>query len=127
MIKNADIKERLDLLIGQELTSKNLHVAIFCEEKHEKIRRRFDVGTHTYIQYQIKRQEQLDMQSFADISISGNPNTFRVGVEEEDGQVIINSVSRISYTRFRILCHLNRISICSCFLITRNHVGYRTG
>ena len=27
MIKNADIKERLDLLIGQELTSENLHVA----------------------------------------------------------------------------------------------------
>ena len=74
---------------------------VFCEEKHKKIRRRFDVGTHTYIQYQIKRQEQLDMQSFADISISGNPNTFRVGVEEKDGKVIINSVSRISYTYLR--------------------------
>ena len=98
MIKNADIKERLDLLIGKELTSENLHVAVFCEEKHEKIRRRFNVGTHTYIQYQIKRQEQLDIQTFADIFISGNPNTFRVGVEEKDGQVIINSESRISYT-----------------------------
>lgn len=98
MIKNADIKERLDLLIDKELTSENLHVAVFCEEKHEKIRRRFNVGTHTYIQYQIKRQEQLDIQTFANIFISGNPNTFRVGVEEKDGQVIINSESRISYT-----------------------------
>ena len=98
MIKNADIKERLDLLIDKELTSEILHVAVFCEEKHEKIRRRFNVGTHTYIQYQIKRQEQLDIQTFADIFISGNPNTFRVGVEEKDGQVIINSESRISYT-----------------------------
>ena len=97
MIKNADIKERLDLLIGQELTPENLHVAVFCEEKHKKIRRRFEVGTHTYIQYHIKGQEQLNMQSFAEISISGNPNTFRVGVEEMDGRVIINSESRISY------------------------------
>ena len=96
MIKNADIKERLDLLIGKELNSENLHVAVFCEEKHKKMLRRFDVGTHNYIQYQIKEQEQLDMQSFANISISGNPNTFRVGVEEKDGKVIINSESRIS-------------------------------
>ena len=59
MIKNADIKERLDLLIGQELNSENLHVAIFCEEKHKKMRRRFDVGTHTYIQYQIKSKNSL--------------------------------------------------------------------
>ena len=98
MIKNADIKERLDLLIGKELNSENLHVAVFCEEKHKKMLRRFDVGTHNYIQYQIKEQELLDMQAFADISISGNPNTFRIGVEEKDGKFIINSESRISYT-----------------------------
>jgi hypothetical protein len=97
MIKNSDIKERLDLLIGKELNSENLHAAVFCEEKHNKIRRRFDVGTHTYIQFQIKGQEQLDIQSFANITISGNPNTFRVGIEEKDGKVIINSESRISY------------------------------
>jgi hypothetical protein len=98
MIKNSDIKERLDLLIGKELNSQNLHVAVFCEEKHTKIRRRFEVGTHAYIQYKIKENEQHDMQSFADISILGNPNTFRVGVEEKDGQFFINSEARISYT-----------------------------
>lgn len=98
MIKNSDIKERLDLLIGKELNNENLHVAVFCEEKHNKIRRRFDVGTHTYIQFQIKEQDQLDKQSFAYINISGNPNTFKVGVEDKDGQVIINSEARISYT-----------------------------
>jgi hypothetical protein len=98
MIKNGDVKERLDFLIGKELSSENLHEALFCEEKHNKIRRRFNVGTHIYIQYQIKVHEQPDSQSYADISISGNPNTFRVGVEEKDGQVIINSESRISYT-----------------------------
>jgi hypothetical protein len=98
MIKNGNVKERLDFLIGKELNSENLHEALFCEEKHNKIRRRFNVGTHIYIQYQIKVHEQLDSQSYADISISGNPNTFRVGVEEKDGQVIINSESRISYT-----------------------------
>ena len=98
MIKNADVKERLDVLIGKELTSENLHEAVFCEEKHKKIRRRFHVGTHTYIQYQMKESKQLDLPSYADISISGNPNTFRVGVEEKHGQVMINSEARISYT-----------------------------
>lgn len=100
MIRNADVKERLGCLIGKELTSENLHEALFCEEKHKKIRRRFNVGTHTYIQYKMKVHKHLDLdsQSYADISISGNPNTFRVDVEEKDGQVIINSESRISYT-----------------------------
>ena len=97
MIKNADIKERLDKLIGKELTSENLHDAVFCEEKHKKIRRRFHVGTHTYIQYQVKGQEQPDRPSFVDITVSGNPNTFRMGVEEKDGRVIIHSESRVSY------------------------------
>lgn len=98
MIKNADVKERLGFLIGKELTSENLHEAVFCEEKHKKIKRRFNVGTHTYIQYKMNIHHQLDLPSYADISISGNPNTFRVDIEEKNGQVIINSESRISYT-----------------------------
>lgn len=98
MIKNADIIERLGLLIDKELTSESLHVGLFCEEKHKKIRRRYCAGTHTYIQYKIKVQKQPELKSFVDISISGNPNTFRINVEEKDGQIIINSEPRISYT-----------------------------
>lgn len=94
MIKNADVIERLGFLIGKELTSENLHEAVFCEEKHKNIRRRFNFGKHIYIQYKFN----LDIQSYADISIMGNPNTFRIGVAEKDGKFIINSDPRISYT-----------------------------
>jgi hypothetical protein len=95
MIKKADILERLGSLVGKELTSTNLHEAVFCEEKHKKILRRFYVGTHTYIQYKIINEETL---SAVDITISGSPNTFRVGLEELDGQWIINSDPRINYS-----------------------------
>ncbi|HYK73399.1 MAG TPA: hypothetical protein VEV44_09800 [Pseudoneobacillus sp.] len=97
MINNADVIERLGLLIGKELTNENLHEALFCEEKHKKIRVRFNLGKYKYIQYNIKVQNHLDFQSYADISISGNPNTFRIGVEQKEGKVIINSDPRISY------------------------------
>ena len=59
MIKNADIKERLDLLIGKELNSENLHVAVFCEEKHKKMLRRFDVGTHNIFNTKLKDKNSL--------------------------------------------------------------------
>ncbi|RSK25598.1 hypothetical protein EJF36_01000 [Bacillus sp. HMF5848] len=99
MIKNADVIERLSSLIGKELTSETLHETLFCENKHFKIRRRFHVGTHSYIQYKIKeQQQQTDTQLVADILISGNPNTFRVGVDEKNGQLFINSEPRVSYT-----------------------------
>lgn len=97
MIRNADITERLDSLIGKELKSEHLHEAVFCEEKHKKNLRRFRMGSHTYLNYKIKIHEDANSQSFTDITISGNPNTFRMGIIEKDGQIIINSESRISY------------------------------
>jgi hypothetical protein len=96
MIKKADIIERLGSLIGKELTSENLHEALFCEEKHKKILRRFHVGTHTYIEYKIHQDE--GSQTYVDITISGSSNTYRLGLEEKDGQLLINSEPRINYS-----------------------------
>ena len=96
MIKKADILERLGSLDSKELTSINLHEAMFCEEKHKKILRRFHIGTHTYIQYKIHNNEKN--LSVADITISGSPNTYRLGLKEIDGQLIINSEPRINFS-----------------------------
>jgi hypothetical protein len=95
MINKADILERLGSLLGKELTSTNLHEAVFCEEKHKKILRRYHVGTHTYIQYKIINEQTL---SAVDITISGSPNTYILGLEKRDEQWIINSEPRINYS-----------------------------
>jgi hypothetical protein len=84
--------DRLELLLGKELTIENLHETIFCEVKHQKILRRFHLGKYSYIQCKIIPP------SFADIVISGNPNTFRLGIEEKEGKQVITSAPRISYT-----------------------------
>lgn len=98
MISKADVIERLRTLIGKELTSTNLHEALFCEVKHQKILRRYYVGTHTYVTYKIQSNE---IPPFVDITIPGNPNTFRVGLEEKDGQLIIVSEPRINFSYLR--------------------------
>ncbi|WP_445492532.1 hypothetical protein [Niallia sp. 03133] len=98
MIKKADILDRLRSLIGKELTSQNLHEAVFCEEKHKKILRRFHAGTHLYIHHKILTKHDLELQTVADITIPGNPYTFRVGLEEIEGRVIVHSEPRISFT-----------------------------
>ncbi len=96
MIRKTDVIERLNSLIGQELTSQNLHEAIFSEEKHKKILRRYHAGTYTYVQYKIHIGS--DAPPYVDINIPGNPNTFKVGLEEKDGQMIIKSEARINYS-----------------------------
>jgi hypothetical protein len=98
MIQNADIIERLRLLIGQELTNHTLHEALFTEEKHKKILTRFNNGKYNYIKYTVKNEEQDDGKFVADITLLGNPNTFRIGIMQDiDGKFIINSDPRISY------------------------------
>jgi hypothetical protein len=97
LISKGDILDRLKLLIGKELTSENLHEAVFCEEKHAKIRRRFHVGTHTYVHYKVYPSPDSDQESYADITIPGNPYTYRIGLEEKEGQLIIHSEPRISF------------------------------
>lgn len=96
MIRKTDVIERLNSLIGQELTSDRLHEAIFCEEKHQKILRRYHTGKYTYVQFKIHTNN--DGQSFVDIIIPGNPNTFRVDAAEMDGKMIIQSEARINYS-----------------------------
>lgn len=96
MIRKTDVIERLNSLIGQELTSDRLHEAIFCEEKHQKILRRYHKGKYTYVHYKIHTYN--DRPPFVDITIPGNPNTFRVGVEERDGKMILQSEARINYS-----------------------------
>lgn len=98
MIKKSDVIERLNALIGKELTSQNLHEALFCEEKHKKILRRYNAGTYTYVQYKIHKDKTSDTPTFVDITIPGNPNTFRVRLEERDGQMIVQSEARINYS-----------------------------
>jgi hypothetical protein len=98
MIQNADIIVRLKPLIGQVLTSQTLHEALFREEKHKKILRRFQSGKHKYIEYEVKFQGQPNSEPVVDITLTGNPNTFRVGVQEIDGKFMIYSEPRISYT-----------------------------
>ncbi|WP_147533338.1 hypothetical protein [Bacillus marasmi] len=96
MISKTDVIERLNSLIGQELTGDRLHEALFCEEKHQKILRRYYKGKYTYVEYKIHTNS--DGPSFVDITIPGNPNTFRVGLEESDEKLIIQSEARINYT-----------------------------
>ncbi|MGJ7922156.1 hypothetical protein [Neobacillus sp. LXY-4] len=98
MIKKTDVIERLNTLIGQELTSQGLHEALFCEEKHKKILRRFNAGTYTYVQYKIQIGNNSDLPSYVDITIPGNPYKYRLGLEERDGQMIIHSEARINYS-----------------------------
>lgn len=96
MISKADVIERLRTLIGKELTSENLHEAIFCEAKHQKILRRFHVGTHTYVEFKLDKKNEIP--GYVDITIPGNPNTFQVGLEKKDGQLIIVSEPRINFS-----------------------------
>ncbi|MBD8068683.1 hypothetical protein [Bacillus sp. PS06] len=98
MISKADVIERLSTLIGEELTSEKLHEGLFCEDKHQKIRRRFHFGTHTYVTYTIHLESDQENASFAAITIPGNPNSFRVGLKEVDGKLLINSAPRINYS-----------------------------
>ncbi|WP_322447943.1 hypothetical protein [Robertmurraya mangrovi] len=98
MISKADVIERLGSMIGKELTSQNLHEALFCEAKHKKILRRFSFGTHTYVQYKVQIDKDTQKPAAVDITIPGNPNTFRVGLVEENGQLIINSEPRINFS-----------------------------
>ncbi|MFD2804600.1 hypothetical protein ACFSYB_06985 [Litchfieldia salsa] len=95
MISKADVIERLGTLMGKELTSSNLHEALFCEEKHKKILRRFHHGTHTYVQFNI--QENVT-PVFVEIRVPGNPNTFKLELEEKDGQLIVQSEPRINFS-----------------------------
>ncbi|WP_209121256.1 hypothetical protein [Alkalihalobacillus sp. BA299] len=97
MIKKADMLKRLSSLIGKELTSRNLHEALFCEEKDQKKLRRFNFGTHTYVQYKIHLDKNSDIPPFVVITIPGNPTTFRVDLEEKEGQMIIHSEPKINY------------------------------
>jgi hypothetical protein len=98
VINNADIIDRLGLVIGQELSCHTLHEALFCEKKHKKILRRFNSGKYHYIEYKVKIQEQPTIGHVADISLLGNPNTFRIGIHNIDGKFIITSEPRISYS-----------------------------
>lgn len=99
MINNSDTIERLRSMIGQELTSHTLHEALFTEEKHKKILRRFNSGKYNYIEYTVKIQEQAESTYVADITLLGNPNTFRIGIiQDSDRKFIIYSDPRISYS-----------------------------
>lgn len=98
MITKADVLERLGSLSGKELTSEILHKAIFCEDKHKKILRRFEVGTHTYVQFKINKDTNTQSPTFADVTIPGNPNTFRVDLEEQDGKLMILANPRINFS-----------------------------
>ncbi|MEB1809621.1 MAG: hypothetical protein LPK26_20390 [Bacillaceae bacterium] len=98
MIKKSDIHERLASLIGQELTNENLHDALFCDEKHIKIRRRVRNGTHSYLNYKVRSAPTNNGQPVVDITISGTPNIYRLALEEKDGKLIIQSEPRINFS-----------------------------
>ncbi|MCD8510032.1 MAG: hypothetical protein LRY73_09295 [Bacillus sp. (in: Bacteria)] len=98
MINKADILERLATLMGKELTDESLHEALFCEEKHKKILRRFHTGTHTYVTYKIITK--IDALPYARITIPGNPHPFTVSLKEKDGVYIIHSQPKISYSYY---------------------------
>lgn len=98
MIKNSDVTERLRKLIGSELSCRNLHEALFCELKHEKIMRRYNKGKYTYLNFKVKSSEDLATPSVVNINIIGNPNTFQMDIVEKEGLYYLNSEARISYT-----------------------------
>jgi hypothetical protein len=98
MINKADVIERLGSLVGKKLNNQNLHEGLFCEVKHQKLLRRFNLGKYSYIEYKIKEQEHPVIRYVVDISLTGNPNTFRMDLIEIDGKFIIHSEPRISYS-----------------------------
>ena len=77
------------------MTDNNLHEALFCEKKHKKLLVRFELGKHSYVDFNIVQDR--DEQTYADIIISGDPNTFRVPIEKKDSKWFIQPEARINY------------------------------
>ncbi|MDG5787047.1 hypothetical protein QA612_06045 [Evansella sp. AB-P1] len=98
MISKADVLERLNTLVGKELTATNLHKALFSEEKDLKKLRRFELGKQSYVQFKIHKESNGTTGTFAKITVLGNPNTFRLELEEKDGQMIIHSKPKINFS-----------------------------
>ncbi|MBU9720037.1 MULTISPECIES: hypothetical protein [Bacillaceae] len=103
MIKKAEILERLNTLVGEELTDNSLHEALFCEDKDHKKLRRFYKGKHQYVKYKL-RKGKADNSPLSsptptvDITVLGNPNIFTAEVVEYDGRIIIQSKPKIKYS-----------------------------
>jgi hypothetical protein len=98
MINKADILDRLRALVGKELTIQNLHKALFCEDKDWKRLRRFNSGTHTYLEYKVHIDSNSNKPPFTVIKVLGNPNTFRMDLEEKEDKIIICSEPKINYS-----------------------------
>ena len=97
MIQNGDIQDRLNGLIGKELTDEQLHEALFCEKKHKKLLVRFQLGKQSYVKFKTRFLNNPEMTPHADIHVLGNPNKFSVKVEQKDGKVIVISEARVNY------------------------------
>ncbi|MDQ0254807.1 hypothetical protein J2S74_002186 [Evansella vedderi] len=98
MIKKADVLSRLRTLIGKELTEENLHEALYCEPKHEGILRRFRKGTQTYVTYKLIVSDDMNVPSYATITVPGNPHSFHLDLKKENGKFIIQTDPKINYT-----------------------------
>ncbi|MFA9556768.1 hypothetical protein ACERII_05660 [Evansella sp. AB-rgal1] len=98
MIKKAVVLTRLRTLIGKELSSSNLHEALFCEEKHQSILRRFHAGTNTYVTYKLITEADSDQPPYAIISVPGNPQPYLLTLMEKEGKYIIQSEPKIRYS-----------------------------
>ncbi|WP_096153927.1 MULTISPECIES: hypothetical protein [Bacillus] len=97
MIQNGDITERLNGLIGKELTDEHLHEALFCEKKHKKLLVRFQLGKQSYVKFRTRFLDHLEMTPHAEIHVLGNPNKFSVKVERKNDKVFIISEARVNY------------------------------
>ncbi|GAE35971.1 hypothetical protein [Halalkalibacter akibai] len=98
MINKADVLERLKTLVGKELSSRNLHEALFCEKNDSKRLRRFNAGTHTYVDFKIYSAKGSEETTYALIKIPGNPNTFKMDLTEKEGNILIQSEPKINYS-----------------------------
>lgn len=97
MIKKADILERLTTLMEKELTSENLHKALFCEEKDKKKIKRFQQGKQSYVQFKIRKVEEQNTH-YGDITVMGNPNIFTIELDEKGGKMLVHSEPKLKYS-----------------------------
>lgn len=82
MLKNAEVKERLNNMIGEELTNINLAL---LHDKPKCLKKQIE-NKQAYVIYKIIKTEE---GYWAKIYLTGNPTQFRVGLEERNGKFYI--------------------------------------
>jgi hypothetical protein len=96
MIKTSTALELLTHLLGEELTSTNLHEALLVEPEHKKALQRFWDKKAAYVTFSV---HEFDAQKWASISISGSPDLIRLRLNEIGHKLIVTGVGPVDSTQ----------------------------